>query len=177
MHKWKSLKKEKVFSSKWIIVFREKVLLPDQSIVDDFYTVSGNTLVSIVAVTPDQKIILIKQYRHGVNKILWDIPGGGAETGEPPLGAAKRELMEETGYRAQHWTLLGQFYPDPARSPTTKHIFFASKAIPVKESAEESIQVKLSTVKQIKTLLKQNEIEELTAALALQMALRKLYKQ
>src|SRR5512144_2241852 len=56
------------------------------------------TWVAVVALTKHEEVLLIKQYRHGLGKILIELPGGGAEEGEEPLAAARRELLEETGY-------------------------------------------------------------------------------
>jgi len=172
---WRLLEKKPIFKSKWLTVNREKVSLPNGKIIKDFYTLSGEKLVCILAVTSDQKIVLIKQYRQGAKKVLWDIPGGGVGKNESFLKAAKRELAEETDYKARKWISLGQFYPDPARSPTIKEIFLALGAIPLQKPQRiENIFVKLTTFQQIKRMIGKNQIRELGARLAIALVSQSL---
>lgn len=72
------------------------------------------TWVTIVALTKQQEVILIKQYRHGAQKILWELPGGAVGEGEEPIVAAKRELLEETGYASDNILEVGRVSPNPA---------------------------------------------------------------
>ena len=65
-----------------------------------------------LAVTKNNEAVLIKQYRHGVQKILWEIPGGVVEDNEHPSNGAKRELLEETGYSAPEFIEVGKIYPN-----------------------------------------------------------------
>ena len=69
--------------------------------------------VVILAHTNDGRIVLVRQYRYPARESLWELIAGGMEPGERPLAAARRELLEETGYRAQRWRLLFNFYPSP----------------------------------------------------------------
>ena len=68
-------------------------------------------VVAIVAITNDNKIVLVKQYRKAVEKELFELPAGKMETGETPLDCAIRELKEETGYRADSLKLIHKYYP------------------------------------------------------------------
>lgn len=81
--------------------------------------------VTIAAVTPNQEILLIKQFRYPVNEILWELPAGKLEKGEDPLACAKRELSEETGYGAREWCCLSTFFTTPGFCDEIMYLYLA----------------------------------------------------
>ena len=83
---------------------------------------------NIVALTKNNEVVLIRQYRHGVKDVLWEIPGGVVEDGEDPLEGVKRELLEETGYTASEFIQVGSLYPNPALQTNTVYYFLALNA-------------------------------------------------
>jgi len=83
---------------------------------------------NIVALTQNNEVVLIRQYRHGVKDVLWEIPGGVVEDGEDPLEGVKRELLEETGYTASKFVQVGKLYPNPALQTNTVYFFLALNA-------------------------------------------------
>jgi 8-oxo-dGTP pyrophosphatase MutT (NUDIX family) len=83
---------------------------------------------NIVAITKNREVVLIRQYRHGVQEVLWEIPGGVVEDGEAPLDGVKRELLEETGYTASEFIQVGELYPNPALQTNTVYCFLALNA-------------------------------------------------
>lgn len=86
------------------------------------------TWVTIVALTEGQEVLLIKQYRHGAQKIIWELPGGAVNDGEEPIHAAKRELLEETGYTSDNIIELGKVSPNPASHTNLMHAYIAFDA-------------------------------------------------
>jgi len=72
------------------------------------------------------RILLVRQYRLPARQYLWELPAGRVDEGETPLQAAKRELVEETGYRAKHWKKIVEFYPSPGFLAEKMTIFLAT---------------------------------------------------
>lgn len=89
--------------------------------------------VAIAAFTEDNKMILTRQYRHPLRKLIYDLPAGGIEDGETPEQAALRELEEETGYTAEKLEWIGRFNWNPSRMSGTVEIFF-TKSLKLKGS-------------------------------------------
>ena len=79
-----------------------------------FYVIESPGWVNVIPLTADEEVVLIEQYRHGINEIALEIPGGLVDDGETPEEAAVRELAEETGYVPQKIVLLGKSHPNPA---------------------------------------------------------------
>ena len=101
---------------------------------------------NIVALTKNDEVVLVKQYRHGVCEALLELPGGVVEDGEDPAEGAKRELVEETGYTTSDMILVGKLYPNPALQTNTLYCFVARDAEKVQEQnldAGEDIEVQL----------------------------------
>jgi 8-oxo-dGTP pyrophosphatase MutT (NUDIX family) len=95
---------------------------------DDFYVIDSPDWINVVALTDEDELVLIEQWRHGVEEITLEIPGGMVDPGETPAGAAERELVEETGYRAREWFHLGWVEPNPAIQTNRCHTFLARGA-------------------------------------------------
>lgn len=85
--------------------------------------------INIVALTPEKKILVVKQFRFGVAKTTVEIPAGIIEGGETPQEAAARELREETGYTATHWKYLGWFEANPAFLNNVCHLWLAQDVV------------------------------------------------
>lgn len=86
--------------------------------------------VNIVAITPDQQVVMVKQYRIGTDDLTVETPGGAVDKGEAPLAAAKRELEEETGYQSDEWEELGWVHPNPAFMNNKCFMYLAKNAVP-----------------------------------------------
>jgi 8-oxo-dGTP pyrophosphatase MutT (NUDIX family) len=80
---------------------------------------------AVVAVDDDQRVCVVRQYRHGVEDFLWEIPAGKLDAGEAPEICAVRELAEETGVRARQWTSLGLYIPAPGIFTEVIHLYLA----------------------------------------------------
>jgi ADP-ribose pyrophosphatase len=106
----------------------------------DFDFVRHPGAAAIAAVDDAGRVCLVKQYRHGVADFLWEIPAGKLDRGEEPQLCAVRELAEETGVSAQHWTYLGLFIPAPSIFTELIHLYLARDlklGTPAPDSDEE----------------------------------------
>ncbi|TNE73669.1 NUDIX hydrolase [bacterium] len=90
-----------------------------------FYSIKAPDWINVIAQTTSGEIILVKQYRHGIDAVTLEIPGGAIDKNEDPLLAAKRELLEETGYESDNWTFLGKTAVNPAFMTNYTHLFYA----------------------------------------------------
>lgn len=95
----------------------------------------------------DPWIVMERQYRHAANQYLWELPAGKIDEGEEPLSAAKRELAEETGYRAKKWWPLVEYYASPGFLGETMKVFVAEGLKPGDAQPEEDEQIELRLVK------------------------------
>jgi 8-oxo-dGTP pyrophosphatase MutT (NUDIX family) len=80
---------------------------------------------AVVAIDELERVCVVRQYRHGVEDFLWEIPAGKLDPGEPPQVCALRELQEETGVQARHWTPLGIYIPAPGFFTEVIHLYLA----------------------------------------------------
>lgn len=128
---WKILNSQLVLDNPWCKVRRDEVELPSGEVIDDFFVNVRPDIVLILAVTLQQEIVFVRQYRHGIQDILLELPGGGFHSQrETSLSAAHRELEEETGYVAEEMRLLATLYDNPVKDTNKIHLFLAKNAHP-----------------------------------------------
>jgi ADP-ribose pyrophosphatase len=104
-------------------IVRETVQLPDGRIIPDFYTARMGDYALVYAVTTEGKVLVLRQYKHGLGRVCLTFPGGYVAPGEDPALAAERELLEETGYRGRKLTSLGSFVTNANQGCNTAHLF------------------------------------------------------
>ncbi len=110
----------------------------------DFFVLHGENWVNVIPVTPDERVILVRQYRQGTREVTLEIPGGVIESAEAPSAAAARELLEETGFAAEQCVELGYVYPNPAIQVNRCYTFLAIGAHRIGEQSldgSEEIEV------------------------------------
>lgn len=115
----------RILDSEFVKVDKDEVILPRGREIPDFYKVTIKDCAAIVAITPDNHIILKKEYRYCYGEELIEVPAGVLEDGEDPLETAKRELTEETGYVGRKWTYLGKTVESSAKLTNYMHIYLA----------------------------------------------------
>lgn len=134
----------------------------DTGQMQSFYRIDSVDWVNVIALTSDARVIMIRQYRHGLGAITLEIPGGMVDVDETPEVAVARELFEETGYRAREVSLLGSVSPNPALFANRIHSFLATDCEQVGDIAndhDEQTQVELVEVARIDELLRAGAID------------------
>lgn len=115
MKKWSIEAEEKVLETPIFTVYDRLMQFPLNKKSGHFYVIGAPSWINIVALTEDRNIILVQQYRHGIDDLSWEIPGGAIDQGDDDqLVAARRELAEETGYTSESWEELGCVSTNPA---------------------------------------------------------------
>ncbi|MDQ5900650.1 MAG: ADP-ribose pyrophosphatase [Patescibacteria group bacterium] len=145
---WKKLGRKAVFESRFLDVYEDTVELPNGTVIDDYTLTKKPSYVIVLAVTPDQKIIVFKEYKYAVNEELWSFPAGTFKDGENPEETAKRELLEETGYTSDSFELLGKLYEYPTKDLHECYVYVAKDIRKVGEHAHEATE----TIGKIMTL-------------------------
>jgi ADP-ribose pyrophosphatase len=118
--------------------------------------------VNVIALTPDDRVVLIRQYRPGIDAVCIEIPGGMIDDGEDPLTAAKRELEEETGYTSAHWERLGTVAPNPAIMNNHLHSFLALDAASThaqRLDGGEVLSLELAPLVEVEAMLRDGRID------------------
>ncbi len=157
MKKWLTLNSQKILQAMVFRYIKVQRQSQDSQKVGEFDVVQCFHWVNIIAITSDQKIVLVKQYRHGTDLVTTEIPGGAVHPGEDFLLAAKRELQEESGYTSQRWHLLGRVDSNPAFMTNYCETYLAIDADKTHEQnldPFEEIEVLLEDIKDMEELIK-----------------------
>ena len=134
---------------------------PRTGLSHDFFVLEASDWVNIIPLTPDQEVVLIRQYRHGIRDNALEIPGGLLEADDSLEGAARRELAEETGYSDGEMTYLGYVHPNPAILNNRCHTFLARDVVlngDQDQDDREDIEVILYPLSEIPRLIYDNQI-------------------
>jgi len=123
---WQVLAEREIFKlDPWMQIFVQDIRLPDGRKVDNYGRIDLSGYICVFAQVPDGRVIVEKQYQHGVGRVSLVLPAGTIEQGEEPLVAAQRELLEETGYQSDQWKSLGSFFCHGNYGCGSAHFFFA----------------------------------------------------
>ncbi len=129
MDSWKTLSRKTILDKgKYLRVEDHTIELPDGRIIEDWPWIVTPDFANILAVTTEGKYLIFRQTKYSVDGPSLAPVGGYLEAGEDPLAAAKRELLEETGYSAENWVSLGSFPIDGNRGAGAAHYFLAIDA-------------------------------------------------
>ncbi len=118
----------------------------------EFVVIDAPDWVNVVAVTPDGRLVLVNQFRYGIDAFSWEVPGGVIDAGEDPVEAGLRELSEETGYTGRGARLLATVHPNPAIMSNRCHLVLVEDVVrtgPQAWDPDEEIEVALRPVDEV----------------------------
>jgi ADP-ribose pyrophosphatase len=178
--KWKTISSEYVYKDEWLKARKEACIRPDGKVVDPYYVLDYPDWVTGVALTEDQQVVLIKQYRHALGEVCIEIPGGCVDKKDSDLEeAVKREIAEETGYVFKTIEYLGFTSPNPSTNSNLMHMYLLTGGVKKHEQDldhNEDIEVLLIPLEALFQMVLDRKIHQSMHMTAVMLALHKLGK-
>ena len=156
------IERTRAFETQWFSV-EQKLIAGDES---PYYSLQMADYVGVFTTSVNGNVILVRQFRPAVEQFTIELPAGTVDDGESPVEAARRELLEETGYEADHMEMLGDLTPDSGRLSNRQWCCFAADARRVSEVTEDGIEVFEMTPNQFVNAIRTGEFQH-----ALQLAI------
>lgn len=161
VHAWDIVSEAPVMSCPVFDLVTRRLRHPERRTEGDFYILKTRDWVNVIPVTPEYDVVLVRQYRFGVERLSWEIPGGVMDPGEAPMEAGARELQEETGYEAERLNYLGSVAANPAIMNNQCHFVWAQNARPTASihwDEHEEIEVRLFPIDEVYAMAQRGEI-------------------
>jgi 8-oxo-dGDP phosphatase len=159
---WPVVSSAELFRGRLITVRTDKVRMPDNNLAERDVVIHPGA-VAVLALDDASQVLLIRQYRHPVGRLLWEIPAGLRDVaGEPPWRTARRELLEEASYRARDWRVLADYFSSPGYSNERLRVYLARDLEFVPEAERDFVP-------------EDEEIQLISAWLPLDEAVRKVF--
>ncbi|MGJ5672393.1 MAG: NUDIX hydrolase [Nostochopsis sp.] len=162
LKKWKLLQSKLILNHPWCQVRQDEIILPTGKIIDDYFVHIKPEVAIILAITTNQEIVFVRQYRHAVEDFFIELPAGSFDPNQETAEvAAKRELQEETGYTAKEIQKVSTLYDRPSKDTNRLHLFLAkdvSKTSEQQLDITEEIEVILIPVESVLEKILQGEI-------------------
>jgi ADP-ribose pyrophosphatase len=174
---WRLRASRYIVDSPYMRLRADEIELPDGTIIPNYYVREARGFVAVVALTADDCVVLVRQYRYGADSIHLELPAGTLIDGENPRDCALRELAEETGYELERCELAAQFFSEPVRSPAVAYVYLGTGARsvgPPSPEATEHLQVELATVQTFRCMLGDGRIDTGASIAAGYLALARL---
>ncbi len=161
--KWDIIKSEYLIRRPWLTARRDCVRLPDGRINDEFYVLEYPDWVNVIAVTTDGDFVMVEQYRHGLGEIQTELCAGVVEAAEHHLDAAKRELMEESGFGGGEWKLLTVLSGNPSTTNNLTYCYVAEGVSRISTQhldSTEDVAVRIMTRKEVEDMLRKDLLKQ-----------------
>ena len=159
--KWKTLSQKYLIEKPWLTARVDKVELPTGAIIDEYYVLEYPDWVNTISITKDGMFVFVRQYRYAIGKTVNELCAGVIEKGEDPMAAAKRELMEETGFGGGNWQKWMTISANPSTHTNLTHCYLATdvERMDVQHLDQaEDIEVRLFSREEVMEMLEKGEI-------------------
>ena len=159
--KWKTLSQKYLIEKPWLTARVDKVQLPTGVIIDEYYVLEYPDWVNTIAITKDGKFVFVRQYRYAIGKTVNELCAGVVEKGEDPMDAAKRELMEETGFGGGNWQEWMTISANPSTHTNLTHCYLATDVEPLgKQRLDqgEDLEPRIFSREEVLDMLQKGEI-------------------
>ena len=174
---WERLRSEKLVETPYFVLRSDGLRLPDGVVKDPYYVLERPDAAIIFPVTEEGEVILVRQYRPAIERVELGLPAGLVDEGETPESAARRELMEETGYGGGTWERLGAVASSPSLKDNWAYMFLATgikrEAAPSPDE-HERVEVVSVAVDEMKDLVRRGEVVSSSGVAAIFLALDRL---
>lgn len=175
---WKTLSSKYLFKDNWLTMRADKCERPDGKIIEPYYVYEFPDWVCAVALTKENKVVFVRQYRHALGQTILEIPGGCVDaTDNSYEEACARELLEETGYRFDKIEFICNTTANPSTNNNLMHVFLATGGELVNEQQldyAEDIEVHLFSIEEVKQLIRENKLMQSMHVTALLYAFEKI---
>ncbi|MFD2525300.1 NUDIX hydrolase [Flavihumibacter stibioxidans] len=178
MH-WTTLSTEYISNHIYFTARRDRCQREDGTIVDPYFVVEMPTSATALAVTADNKVLMVRQYRHPINDVIMELPGGFVDPGEDFPTAMKRELLEETGYSFEKVEWVGRVAANPGVLNNFTELFLATGGIKTQDQEldhNEEIEVVEITMDELQQMIMKQEMVQALHLSCVFFALQKLGK-
>ncbi len=161
---WRVIESEIAIDTQHLRLRRDRIALPSGEEFGPYYVRESRGFAIAFALTPDERVVLVRQYKHGIGHSVLELPAGAIEPGETPAACARRELAEETGYGGDPPGLefVGTYIFDPTSSTTRYHLYLARMAReigPQSLDVTEDIAIELATLPQVRRYVRDGTID------------------
>ncbi len=177
IEKWTVLESSYIIKRPWATLRVDKMQLPNGVIKDEYYVLEYPTWVNMIGVTSQNTILMVRQYRHGAHDIFLELPAGVVEKDEDPAEAARREMLEETGYSFTDVDYICELYPNPSTSDNLTYTYLLTGGERIQDQqldSSEDIEVVEMTIDEVKDLLFNNKIGQALHSAALFYTFKKM---
>jgi len=156
---WDKISSKYIVKENWATLRVDTCRMPNGTLIPDYYVLEYPDWVNAIALTEDNQVIIVRQYRHAAEEVVLELPGGCIEEGESPEQGVRRELLEETGYEFKEVELLSTLYANPATAKNKTYCYLAKGGKRIAEQyldRGEEIEVELVSLDKLKELVLNN---------------------
>jgi 8-oxo-dGTP pyrophosphatase MutT (NUDIX family) len=177
---WKRLRSERLLETPYFALRSDRLRLPGGAVKDPYYVVERPDAAIIFPLTGEGEVVLVRQYRPPLERMELGLPAGLVEEGEKPEDAARRELLEETGYSGDQWEPLGSLASSPSLKDNWAYLFLArgvEESAPPDPDEHELVEVVRVPVGDLTGRIRSGEIVSSSGVAAIMLALERLRQE